>query len=87
MSGSPSRTDRLHGELGPDILPRQLRALELIAARLDAERPTPSLQLRERLGPVLGELERGTLGRWQVPAWAYIASGLAVLLVTALLAL
>lgn len=87
MSGARARTDRLHRELGPDILPRQLRALERVAARLDAERPTPSLQLRERLKPALGELERGALGSWQVPAWAYIASGLAVLLVTALVAL
>ncbi len=87
MSGPGAGTDGLQRELEPNILPRQLHALEAVAARLDTERPAPSQALRASLESELRELGVAGLASWRIPAWACIAAGLAVLLVTALLAL
>lgn len=86
MSAHRTRAGTIRDELEPDILPRQLVALERIAARLEAERPAPSQGLRERLetepsGPA------GAPALSLAWAWACLALGLVVLLATALLAL
>lgn len=87
MSSSRAATDDLRRELGSSILPRQLHELQRVAGRLESERPAPSQALRASLESELRELGVGGFAPWRIPAWALITSGLAVLLITALLAL
>ena len=82
----------LRDELEPDILPRQLRALEALAGRLRDERPTPDPALRAELDALAGELseqvsEEASAGPWRWRAAACLAGGLALFGLAAVLAL
>jgi hypothetical protein len=85
------QTVKLRDELGPGILPRQLRVLERLAARLDDERPAPSPAFLAHLGESIDRLDEGSgvgsLPRRQLRAWICLGSGVGVLLLTAFLAL
>lgn len=81
----------LRRELEPDILPRQLRALERVAERLDDARPQPAPGFRAALDErieALANRDGGPIGtRWLVPALAAVAAGLLLLLIATALAL
>ena len=81
----------LRDALGPGILPRQLRILERLAVRLDAERPEPSSGFRADLAASIGRLDdgadSGVLSGWRLRAWACLGSGVGLLLLAAILAL
>ena len=86
--------EELSRELEADILPRQLRALERVAERLEEARPTPEPDFRARLGEEIGDLsgtsvgiERGPVTSWVLPALGAVALGLALLAAAAALAL
>jgi hypothetical protein len=85
---SKRRLGGLGPELEPSILPRQLRALEEIGARLEQERPTPSPDFRGRLRGRVEELDRGAdegrgTPRSALLAAACFASGSFLLLIAA----
>ncbi|MGH2950655.1 MAG: hypothetical protein ACRDKX_01250 [Solirubrobacterales bacterium] len=79
----------LRGELEPNILPRQLRALERVAARLIDERPAPPPRFRDRLEGRVRELATQTHSpgppTWRLGAAICLGSGFALLFVAAIL--
>ena len=86
----PEQTTELRDELGPGVLPRQLRVLERLAARLNDERPAPSPGFRAGLEESIGRLDDardGALPDRRLRAWIYLGSGIVLLLLAALLAL
>jgi hypothetical protein len=87
--GNRERTRELRDELDANILPRQRRALELLADRLSDERPLPGPALWERLDDLMRELPARTgvprPASWRLWAALSLASGLALLVVVALL--
>jgi hypothetical protein len=86
---SRKRAAELRRELEPNILPRQLRALDRVAARLIEERPVPADGFRDRLEGRVRELADQTHSpgspTWRLGAAICLASGLALLLVAAIL--
>lgn len=87
------QTGDLRRELEPNILPRQLRALEVVAARLERARPAPEPRFRAALGEELEALaagsgrSRGRPARWLAPALGAVALGVLLLAIAAALAL
>ena len=83
----------LQRELEPHILPRQLRALERVAERLDAARPRPDVQFRADLQTQIEGLAgrsaetAKSAERWLGLTLGAVALGLALLAVGAALAL
>jgi hypothetical protein len=83
----------LKRELETDILPRQLRALERVAERLERERPYPDelfraeLQERIEMLAVRPGSDHAVATRWAGPAVAAAGLGLVLLAVAAALAL
>ncbi len=89
MQGDEARrAAELGRELEPDILPKQLRALARVAARLRDQRPAPTPELRFRLEDAFGG--RGSIPDdpqspgWRLRAALCLASGLSLLLAAAL---
>jgi hypothetical protein len=86
---SQEPTEQLRGELEPNILPRQLRALERVAARLSDQRPAPSPDFRSRLDARVRELAKHARApattSWRLPGALLLGSGLGVLLLVAFL--
>jgi hypothetical protein len=83
-----TRAGRLRDELEPEILPRQLRALEAVAGRLERERPVPDPAFVRRLSERLSELDpRAANGGATAPvralAAACVGSGSLLLLIAA----
>jgi hypothetical protein len=82
-------TDELRAELEPNILPRQLRALQGVASRLSDGRPAPTPEYRARLDGRMRELAdqaRVTApSNWRLPGALLFGSGLALLLLVAIL--
>ncbi|MCD6016177.1 MAG: hypothetical protein K0R88_2261 [Solirubrobacterales bacterium] len=80
-------------QLEPQILPRQLRALELIAARLSDQRPAPDQAFVARLEDRIAGLPRDTdqprdyapRSSWLLGTAVCLAIGFGLLLVAALL--
>jgi hypothetical protein len=85
-----SSASRLRDELEPNVLPRQLRALEQVAARLVADRPPPAAPFRAQLDARIREVGVRTRGgapwRWRLGAAICLVLGLALLAVAAILA-
>ena len=93
---SPSDNSQ-HGReirrLEPHMLERQRRALERIAARLDAQRPGPPPEFVELIEGRIGELDLADYEaprasgptRWWLGATAFLALGLGLLVVAALM--
>ena len=78
----------LSRELGPGVLPRQLQALEQLSHRLGDARPVPSQALRDAVASATeGAPTAAPLPVGNALAWALLLSGLAVLVLAALLAL
>jgi hypothetical protein len=78
-------------DLEPHMLRRQLRALELTAARLSDERPAPAPAFVARLEGRIGELDASGRPRpsgptrWGLGTAACLALGLALLVLAALM--
>jgi hypothetical protein len=76
--------------LEPHILPRQRRALERIAGRLQDERPVPEEGFRDRLADRVAELDAarrtGVLAGWRRGAAVALGQGQVLLAVAAALA-
>jgi len=89
-AGQGSSASGLRDELEPNVLPRQLRALERVAARLVADRPPPTEAFRAQLDARIGEMGVRTRGgapwRWRLGAAICLMLGLALLAVAAILA-
>ena len=91
MNTSPH--EREIRDLEPHMLRRQLRALELTAARLSDERPAPAPAFVARLEGRIGELDASDYDRprpsgaaqWGLGAAVCLALGLALLVVAALM--
>jgi hypothetical protein len=85
-----SSSHRLRDELEPNVLPRQLRALEQVAARLVADRPPPAAAFRAQLDARIREMGVSTRGgapwRWRLAAAVCLLLGFALLAVAAILA-
>jgi hypothetical protein len=76
--------------LEPHILPRQRRALERVAGRLQEERPAPDPEFRDWLGDRVAEWDAGRatggLAGWRLGAALYLGAAGLLLLVAAILA-
>ena len=90
MNKSPH--EREIRDLEPHMLRRQLRALELTAARLSDERPAPAPAFVARLEGRIGELDASDYDRprpqprwWGLGTAVCLALGLALLVVAALM--
>ena len=81
----------LRDELDPNIMPRQMRALEEVATRLLNERPAPDPAFRAQLDGRMRELGAGIRGGspsyWRLGAAVCLLSGVALLVVAVILAL
>ena len=79
----------LRDELAPNIMPRQMRALEQVATRLLDERPSPDPAFRTQLDGRVRELAAGIHGpkpwHWRLGAAVCLVSGLALLVVAVIL--
>ena len=89
LRGRRGRTTGLRDELEADILPRQLRALEQVAGRLQDERPRPAPAFLARLDDRIRGTAPGTdtplPAQWRLWAALTLTSGLVLLVVVALL--
>jgi hypothetical protein len=81
----------IRDELDPNIMPRQMRALEEVATRLLNERPAPHPAFRAQLDGRMRELGAGIRGGmpsyWRLGAIVCLLSGLALIVVAVILAL
>ena len=90
---SSGQHEREIRRLDPNILPAQLRALELVAARLSDQRPAPDQAFVARLEDRIAELPRDAdqprgyarRSSWRLGTAVCLALGFGLLLVAALL--
>jgi hypothetical protein len=80
---------KLSDDLEPNILPRQRRALERVAARLTAKRPAPSPGFRAsldgRVRELVGHARGPTASGWRLSTALLLGLGFASLVVVAIL--
>jgi hypothetical protein len=88
--GDRRRSAGLRDELDPNIMPRQMRALEEVATRFLDERPSPDQAFRTQLDGRVRELAAGIHGlkpwHWRLGAVICLVSGVALLVVAVILA-
>jgi hypothetical protein len=79
----------LRNELDPNIMPRQMRALEEVATRLLDERPSPDPTFRAQLDGRMREVAAGIRGKptyWRLGVLVCLVLGVALLIVAVILA-